>query len=92
VTVKKRSKRGLRKRYGHGRGGPHKFVEYLVYADGKRANSDGPAPGTWYRSRKAAVEAADALVAKGYAVEVKRRTHSAVEPYKRVNISLKGGR
>ena len=62
-----------------------KYTQYLIYVDGHRA----PNPGSWYRSRPAAIEAADDLKKKGFSdVKVQRRTHAADEPYKRVNVSL----
>ena len=84
-------RRSLHRRYGHS--GPRKFVEYFIYVDGKRLET-GPHPGvargpTWFRSRKAAIETAKSLRAAGHTVKVERRTHSAVEGYKRMNVRVK---
>ena len=86
-------RRSLHRRYGHA--GPHKFVEYLVYVDGKKLETPignyagAPLRPTFFRSRKAAIETAKSLRAAGHTVKVERRTHSAVEGYKRMNVRVK---
>jgi hypothetical protein len=86
-------RRRLHRRYG--RSGARKFVEYLIHVDGKKLETPigawrgAPSRPTFFRSRKAAIEKAKELRAAGHVVEVQRRTHSATESYKRVNIKVR---